>query len=317
MPYIVTSSGRYIEIESPKNITDDELSYISGFIEELEAAASSVDGVNPVTKKSIFDYLDVDSWVDKYLLENMFQNVDSDYDSCYFYKKSDSEGGKLVAGPAWDYDRTATNAYNIWDTNRVGSLYLCDELLNIDAIRSVVEDTFQKKVKPYVMYKLSSKMYDLFEANHPSYLMNGSLWGFGDKFGTDYENIDIFVERTKLRLQVIDGKILGNNKDHIVTFIDYEGRIIKTEYVKHGMTISEIPVCSSWWALFNGWIDSSNGERLYENTPIYKDTEYFGDWVNTSLMIKNGLYELGIDYSAISEESIETLSKYYYSQMED
>lgn len=46
---------------------------------------------------------DVDSFIDMYILHELFKNVDTGYSSFYLYKKP---GGKLYAGPPWDFDAT-------------------------------------------------------------------------------------------------------------------------------------------------------------------------------------------------------------------
>jgi len=51
---------------------------------------------------------DVDSFVDMYILQELFKNYDAGYSSFYTYKKP---GGKLYCGPAWDLGAHANNPY--------------------------------------------------------------------------------------------------------------------------------------------------------------------------------------------------------------
>ena len=51
---------------------------------------------------------DVNSFVDMYILQEFYKNTDTGFSSFFLYKKP---GGKLYAGPAWDFDAT-TNADN-------------------------------------------------------------------------------------------------------------------------------------------------------------------------------------------------------------
>ena len=46
----------------------------------------------------------MNSFVAKYLVEEVSRNYDGGVTSSFFYKKSDAEGGKLYAGPVWDFD---------------------------------------------------------------------------------------------------------------------------------------------------------------------------------------------------------------------
>ncbi len=311
-PVIKTESGYCLEIVSPKDVTESEITYLKDFFSELEHTAADPKGVNPETGAKLEDYLDIRSWIDKYLLENIFQNVDSSYDSCFFYKESSSAGGRLVAGPAWDYDLTATGRFDIWNTDRVGDLYLRDQLLNNPSVKSRIQEEFTEKIVPYVRYNLSSDVYNIYRSISSSYEANSIRWSTGDD-----RAIDDFIIRTEKRLEVIDNKILGNNSDHLVSFIDFEGNIIKTEYVKDGESISELPECASWWAFFNGWYDKATGELLREGTPIFEDKEYEVNWIYTSLMIKNSLAELGVDIDHIDEDSVQILADYYSSHIDE
>ncbi|MDR2770666.1 MAG: CotH kinase family protein [Clostridiales Family XIII bacterium] len=52
------------------------------------------------------DYINVDSFVDYCVLNEFFGNYDAGWNSTYFYKDL---GGKLCAGPVWDYDGILDN----------------------------------------------------------------------------------------------------------------------------------------------------------------------------------------------------------------
>lgn len=50
------------------------------------------------------NWIDVDSWVDYLLLQELGKNVDGYRLSAYFYKHRDDEGGKIGMGPIWDFN---------------------------------------------------------------------------------------------------------------------------------------------------------------------------------------------------------------------
>ena len=70
--------------------------------QSAENAVFAPDGIDPVTGKHWLELIDLDSWVRKYLIEELFGSVDAGAISQYFYGTPDS--GKLFAGPVWDYD---------------------------------------------------------------------------------------------------------------------------------------------------------------------------------------------------------------------
>ena len=60
------------------------------------------------------EYMDVDSFVDFWVVNTLFKNVELLYKSCYFYKPV---GGKLIWGPVWDMDWTSANHVNLDKTS--------------------------------------------------------------------------------------------------------------------------------------------------------------------------------------------------------
>lgn len=59
------------------------------------------------TRSEIEEFLDLDSVVDAYIVEELFKNLDVGWGSFYMYMEV---GGKLHFGPVWDFDLTAGNA---------------------------------------------------------------------------------------------------------------------------------------------------------------------------------------------------------------
>lgn len=93
--------------------------YIRNYVQSMEDAlfASQASGW---ADRSYRDYIDVDSWVDQHLMQVFLGNIDAITHSDYFHK---DRGGKLAAGPVWDFDR-ALGSYDPrtknWDTWDVG-----------------------------------------------------------------------------------------------------------------------------------------------------------------------------------------------------
>lgn len=99
-----TRGNQTLVLKSPGNADEAQLSYISGLVQEFEDALTAKDGINPQTGKSFLEYIDMDSFVKKYLVEEITKNSDAVTNSQYFYKQPDSVSPLLFAGPVWDYD---------------------------------------------------------------------------------------------------------------------------------------------------------------------------------------------------------------------
>jgi hypothetical protein len=99
-----------IQIEYPKitDITDAQFNYIKNYVTEFETSLKGSEYLTPKAKWR--DMIDIDSFVDYFLITEFTKNVDGYRLSTYFYKDKDSKGGKLKMGPAWDYNLAFGNA---------------------------------------------------------------------------------------------------------------------------------------------------------------------------------------------------------------
>lgn len=83
-------------------IVPQQKNYIQNFIRDLESNLASANYANPLF--GYHQYLDVVSFADQLILSEIPKEVDKYRYSTYFYKNKDSNGGKLFAGPAWDFN---------------------------------------------------------------------------------------------------------------------------------------------------------------------------------------------------------------------
>lgn len=66
-------------------------------------------GLASNTNAEFLDYVDLDSFIDFYMVQELMMPIDGyNFSSIYFYKDS-IEGAKMHAGPAWDYDLALGN----------------------------------------------------------------------------------------------------------------------------------------------------------------------------------------------------------------
>lgn len=101
-----TARSKIILFKEPEIASVREMEYAVSFIQGYEDAIFSEDGRNPSTGKYYWEYIDFDSLVLKYMLEEVSMNTDGNGSSQYYFKPSDSVSKVFFAGPAWDYDAT-------------------------------------------------------------------------------------------------------------------------------------------------------------------------------------------------------------------
>ncbi|MFA5803963.1 MAG: CotH kinase family protein [Melioribacteraceae bacterium] len=90
--------------EYPKasDIVLAQQNYIRDYINKFETIMYSGGYRDPFA--GYYNLIDIDSFVDHYLLNEFSKNTDAYRLSAYLHKNRDSEGGKLVMGPIWDFD---------------------------------------------------------------------------------------------------------------------------------------------------------------------------------------------------------------------
>jgi spore coat protein CotH len=88
-----------------KNLQPEQLAYIESYVDTVEQVIQSDYFADP--ERGYACYIDVPSFVDYFIHTELSLNADGYKRSAYFYKekqKADGTGGKLVAGPVWDYN---------------------------------------------------------------------------------------------------------------------------------------------------------------------------------------------------------------------
>lgn len=95
----ILESGAYMVAKSPAYLSEAQYQYISSYVQECENVMRKSVGLNDY--QALSAYIDIPSFVGKYLVEEVSKNIDSSATSQYFYKDRD---GLLYAGPVWDYD---------------------------------------------------------------------------------------------------------------------------------------------------------------------------------------------------------------------
>jgi len=101
-----TKHGMLLLVHEPEYCSDAQMKYITGLMQGFENAVFSKDGRDPETGKHYGEFVDFDSLVNKYLINEVSKNYDANMSSEYFYKPQDALSTKVYAGPVWDLDNT-------------------------------------------------------------------------------------------------------------------------------------------------------------------------------------------------------------------
>lgn len=88
-------------------IAPEQKNYILKFITDMDNSIDGESFSDPMT--GFRKYLDVRSFADYQIIQELSNNVDGYRLSTFFYKDKDSHGGLLHAGPVWDFDLAYAN----------------------------------------------------------------------------------------------------------------------------------------------------------------------------------------------------------------
>lgn len=166
-----------------------QVAYIKDYVTRVYNAAYSRD------YDAFSELVDTDSFVDMYILHELFKNVDTGWSSFYLYKKP---GGKLYAGPVWDFDGTTNGASDRGDRTPQG-IYVAGEgqvpynysselfinLYKTSGFRNAVKARW-KELSPNIKIFLEQRLNDdVYEAYKKAMGKNFVMWK--DKDQTEAE----------------------------------------------------------------------------------------------------------------------------------
>jgi hypothetical protein len=99
-----------LHVPNERRITPAQRSYLVSYFDRWEAAMRAPDYRDPVT--GYRKWIDTPSFVDFIIMTELAKGVDSYRRSAYLYKEPDAAGGRLHAGPLWDFDLAFGNAFS-------------------------------------------------------------------------------------------------------------------------------------------------------------------------------------------------------------
>lgn len=285
-----TRQGDCYVLQSPKAATEEQIAYIADWMQTFQDAVETKDGVNPETGKHYSEYIDITSFVQKYLVEEISKNYDGGVTSSFFYKKESGTDSKLYAGPIWDYDVTFGNC-NLDEiaSNPLGLTKLSNHIYGTDLFAALYEQPdfyeqtvqmYEEKALPYLNSLLNGGIDQMAEESRLSAQMDSIRWESLENRYQYYENYDNDVRYLKYfiekRRDFLNDIWIEEEIYHNVNFVvdDETWQIL---CVKDGELPVWEPVPFRSNSLFIGWYTKANVPfDIYK--PVYEDITYYGVW---------------------------------------
>jgi len=285
--YIKTESNTSFYVRSPSVLDVRTREKITKKMQTLENAVLSDDGIDKESGKHWRELIDLDSWVKKYLVDEILGNFDGGYISHYLYADDNS---KIYAGPVWDYDISLGNgsikAYSIENPN----VFVFKRYLNGNAeknnkvleLLSETEDFKQHSKKiffeefyPLKEKYLSEKLPEYVSLIKKSANMNAIRWSKKKaSFEAEVATVSKYLDE---HTEFLNSVWIEEQEVCQVSFIGLTNDLFYT--VKPGGTLSQLPqVKDTENAVFKGFYYSSTDEPFDKTAPITEDTEVYAKW---------------------------------------
>lgn len=281
--------GEGMAIHLPKDISGED-------VKEIERLFD--DAVNAIRSESGYDkYIDMDSFMRMYLLQDFFVQTDIDGDSLYFYVGNDN---RIYAGPPWDFDCSCGHITSGPYHERMAmQARLFDDFGSLFFSDLAKSEDFRKKCAGYYEECMSEAVHDYLSTVYKAdlYMINSS------------EEMSITARENQMTKNRVDDdpKALGEWLNDRALFLDdyYRNedgyRNVRFVFAWGSMTsasgagkpIGFLPDNEhpgnddDIWGKIDGFADDTR-QIADDNTVINDDTSLFAVYDEESMTVKNG-----------------------------
>lgn len=287
--YFITEAKECFIVRDPEYTSEAQIAYIDSYVQSVENAILSADGIDGTTGKSYRDLIDVDSFVCKYLLEEVTANYDGGVASSYFYKDSDTIDGRLYAGPVWDYDvswgnspaylgqiSTSPERLSRLASHSDSSVWF-QNLYHKPEVYEKIVSCYAQEISPYLTLLADEILPMLDEITAASAAMDQVRWE--DQYarngysGDRSEQITFIADYIKARKDFLDQAWIAQIPVHTVTLL-IEGAVYDTLYVLDNDTLPEFPQVPAEHANVVAWTSAEDGSLPDHTMPVTKDMTF-------------------------------------------
>lgn len=279
--YITTAAGKAYRVHYPKSLDENVLDEITKRCQALENAILNDSG-------ELVKIIDLESWVRKYLVDEMLGNLDGYLISHYLYYENQS--GKIFAGPVWDYDKamgsTADEGWSITDPE----VFMVDRYKDfaldmgyISALLSKIE--FKDLAKQLYIDEFTGGINDFLHVKIPQYIketnasfeMNKTRWFSNTDLGSLEQEADKICDYITKHNDFLKGAWIDGREYCKVSIVKVPNDTFFT--VPVGGTLIEMPkIENTDWGVLEGLYYSDTDEPFDITKPITEDIQLYAKW---------------------------------------
>lgn len=284
--------------KSPEYASIEQVKYIENYIQEIENLILN-------QEENYIDFVDVDSFSKKFLVDEIALNFDTGITSMYYYKKRNDD--LLYAGPVWDYDTSFGNVNSEWngggwinwEESIVNSIRPDGETLNwnkilynnkyfyesilqsYQSILPFLEEIVETKIDDYTSYIYHSVKMDSVRWNgvEPA---DGAITGHYSLYDNNVRYFKYFLANRinylnkRWGISYKDFNVYDLKENHKVTFWS-NGKIVDTIYIKDGDRIVDYPKVND--GNITSWKMGIYKELYDSKLPVYEDISLYAELV--------------------------------------
>lgn len=284
--YVKTDSGQALRIHYPQTVTSKEKEIIQKQWQEIEDAFERLaEGCE--IENDLGNLIDLESWVKKYVIEEIFAGPDSCLLSQFFY----FDGNVVYAGPVWDYDHTlGHNRY--WQLSSVMTMYANREraydgveapwfgkLYTVEEFEEEMVETFVGEYLQHVIPLAEDGLYDYFEKISQSVEMDKKRWQAQYSL---IEEVEFLSKYLIDRVQFLTELWVKKEPYHLVQVNAGNGEFIGYFCVRDGELFTELPrideAYKRIYGEFIGWYYDGSMKQFDTTVPICEDVSIRGKW---------------------------------------
>lgn len=176
------------KLDTPEEVSPTQFQYIENYIKSCREALINKD------YQSFSSKVDINAFIDFFLLAELFRNTDLAGRSTYMYLPD--VNGKLIFGPSWDFDYTCSRPYQLGPNqdytlenakDRFSHYDFWEKFLEFDEAKTLISDRYTNYFRPIIEYELEEgKRY--FEFYSDLISENANIWY------SEIEDIDALIE---------------------------------------------------------------------------------------------------------------------------
>ncbi|MBR1408802.1 MAG: CotH kinase family protein [Clostridia bacterium] len=277
------NGGTAVEIRNPEPCTAEAADCLKTHLLSMQNALLCGEEESG-SGKHWSEYIDMDSWARKYLVEEILMNYDAGAQSQYFFLEPGSD--TVFAGPCWDYD----DILGVFGRGMTPNCFLARRewkskteytpwfgaLWKKDAFSDYVKELYARECRPALQSFLQERIAGQAEAIRTAALSDRLRWPVQNRVYASYEEaLEQMLGFLGRRIGFLDSAWIDGQEYCTITL-----KTARKQYrffcVPPGEICRDLPTPESFGIKGKThWQREDTGEDFPYDTPVFEDTDLF------------------------------------------